>query len=104
MIRLIRFACLACWLSTWLSSCASGAPAPTLVPVEAAASQALFPGVSESAAISLAGKWRAKNVEAFSDQLVAPAFDDSTWTEVNAPAPWGEQGFGDLEGTPAIVV
>ncbi|HSJ86247.1 MAG TPA: hypothetical protein VK909_03485, partial [Anaerolineales bacterium] len=63
-----------------------------------------IPAVSESAAISLVGKWRAQHVEAFNDQFVAPDFDDSAWTEVTAPASWAEQGFGDLEGTPGLVV
>jgi predicted esterase len=74
------------------------------VPVQAASGQELITGVSESAAVSLAGKWRAQKVDAFRDELVAPGFDDSTWTEVTAPAPWAEQGFGDLEGTPGMVV
>jgi hypothetical protein len=102
--RFIRFVCLVGLLSTLLTSCAPGAPAPTLLPVEAAAGEELLPGVSESAAISLAGRWRAQNVEAFSDQFVAPDFDDSTWSEVTAPASWVEQGFGDLEGIPSMVV
>jgi hypothetical protein len=75
-----------------------------LAPVEAAPGHELIPGVSESAAISLAGKWRARQVEAFSDQLMAPGFDDSSWTEVTVPASWSEQGFGNLEGTPTMVV
>lgn len=104
MTRLIRFACLVSLLFTLLTSCAPGVPAPTLVPVEAVPGQELLPGVSESASVSLAGKWRAQKAEAFSDELVAPNFDDSAWTEVNAPAPWSEQGFSDLEGTPTIVV
>jgi len=102
--RFIRFVCLVGLLSTLLASCAPGAPAPTLLPVEAAAGEELLPGVSESAAISLAGRWRAQNVEVFSDELVAPDFDDSTWTEVTAPAAWSKQGFGELEGTPGMVV
>ena len=101
MIRLIIFACL---FAALIVSCASGPAAPTLVPAQAAAGQELIAGVSKSAAISLAGKWRAQKVDAFSDQLVAPDFDDSTWTEVIAPDSWENQGFGDLEGTPAMVV
>src|SRR6266540_1277261 len=81
MIRLIKFACLVCLLSTLLTSCATGAPAPTFVPVQAAAGQELIPGVSKSAAISLSGKWHAQKVSA-----------------------WSEQGFGELEGTPGMVV
>jgi predicted esterase len=104
MIRLIRFACLFSLLSTLLGSCVSGASAPTLVPVQAAAGQELIPGVSEAAAVSLMGKWHAQKAEAFNDQFVAPDFDDSAWTEVTAPAAWSEQGFGELEGTPGMVV
>lgn len=105
MIRhFIKSACLIGLLSTLLTACAAGVPAPTLVPVEAAEGQELVPGVSESAAISLAGKWRAQQVSAFSDELVAPDLDDSTWTEVTAPAFWSEQGFGDAEGMPTMVV
>ncbi len=104
MIRLIKFACLVCLLSTLLTSCATGAPAPTFVPVQAAAGQELIPGVSKSAAISLSGKWHAQKVSAFSDELVAPDIDDSAWAEVTAPAAWSEQGFGELEGTPGMVV
>ena len=100
LTRLIMFACL----SVLMASCASGPPAPTLVSVQADPGQELIPGVSESAAISLAGKWRAQKVDAFDDQLVAPDFDDSSWTEVNAPDSWANQGFGDLEGTPTMVV
>ena len=98
--RLILLACLV----ISLASCASGPPAPTLVPVEAASGEELIPGVSESAAIPLTGKWRAQEVETFNDQLAAPEFDDSSWVEVTAPASWTEQGFGDLQGTPSIVV
>jgi predicted esterase len=87
-----------------LVACSSSAPAPTLAPVEAGSGQELLPGVSESAAISLAGKWRAQKVEAFSDDLVAPDLNDSSWKEVTAPTPWSEQGFGDLEGMPTMVV
>jgi hypothetical protein len=72
--------------------------------VEAADGQELIPGVSESAAVPLTGKWRAQNVDAFREELVAPDFDDSSWNEVMAPASWAEQGFGDLEGTPGMVV
>jgi predicted esterase len=104
MIRLIRFACVVGLLAVLFAGCSSGAPAPTLAPVQVGAGQESIPGVSESAAISLAGKWRAQKVEAFSDDLVAPNFDDSSWTEVTAPAPWSEQGFGDLEGMPTMVV
>jgi hypothetical protein len=102
--RLIKLACLISLLATLVTSCASGPAAPTLVPVQAGSGQELLPGVSESASISLAGKWRAQRVDAFHDELVAPDFDASTWTEVTAPAPWTEQGFGDLEGTPTMVV
>jgi predicted esterase len=102
--RFIRFVCLVGLLSALLTSCAPGAPAPTLLPVEAASGEELLPGVSKSAEISLAGRWRAQNVEVFSDELVAPDFDDSAWTEVTAPAAWSEQGFGELEGTPGMVV
>ena len=98
--RLILLACLV----PWLASCASGPPAPTLVPAEAASGEELIPGVSESAAIPLTGKWRAQKIDAFSDELAAPEFDDSSWVQVSAPAPWAEQGFGDLQGTPSIVV
>jgi len=101
LTRLVNFACLSAAL---IVSCASGPPAPTLVPVRAGSGQELIPGVSESAAISLAGKWRAQKVDAFSNEFVTPDFDDSAWTEVTAPAPWAEQGFGDLEGTPSMVV
>jgi predicted esterase len=104
MNRVIQLACLVGLFSILLTSCASGASAPTLAPVQAAAGQERIPGVSESASISLAGKWRAQKAEAFNDQLVAPGFDDSSWTEVTAPAAWSEQGFGDVEGTPTLVV
>ncbi len=104
MFRLIRFFGLVGLLSSLLASCAGGAPAPTLAPVEAGSGQELIPGVSESAAISLAGKWRAQKADAFSDELVAPDFDDSAWSEVDVPSSWSEQGFGDLEGTPTMVV
>lgn len=87
-----------------LASCTAGPPAPTLAPVQAAAGQELIPGISESAAISLAGTWRAQKVDAFRDEFAAPEFDDSSWVEVTAPASWTEQGFGDIEGTPSIVV
>lgn len=102
--RLIKLACLVSLLATLLASCASGPAAPTLAPVQADSGQELLPGVSESASISLAGKWQAQKVDAFRDELMAPDFDDSTWTEVTAPAPWAEQGFSDVEGTPSIVV
>jgi predicted esterase len=98
--RLIALACLV----SLVASCASGAPAPTLAPVQEASGQELLPGVSESAAISLVGKWQAQEVDAFSDQLAAPDFDDSPWSEVTAPDSWTEQGFEHLEGTPSIVV
>jgi hypothetical protein len=104
MQRGICFACLACLWIMLLASCASGPPAPTLVPVQGGSGQELLPGVSESAAISLAGKWRAQKAEAFSGEFVAPDFDDSKWAEVTAPAPWSEQGFGDLAGTPTLIV
>ena len=99
-----RLAIFACLSATLIVSCASGPAAPTLVPARAASGQELIPGVSESAAIYLAGKWRAQKMDAFDDQLVAPDFDDSAWTEVNAPDSWSNQNFGDLEGTPAMVV
>lgn len=102
--RGLRFACVISLCITLLAACASGPAAPTLVPVQAEAGQELLPGVSESAAISLTGKWRAQKVSAFSDELAAPDFDDSSWKEVSAPASWTEQGFGDLEGTPTVVV
>jgi predicted esterase len=102
--RGITFAWCALLIVILLTSCASGPLAPTLVPVQASFGQELLPGVSESAAISLAGKWRAQKVDAFNDQLVAPDFDDSKWTEVNVPDSWAKQGFGDLEGTPKMVV
>jgi hypothetical protein len=98
--RLIALACLI----SLLASCASGALAPTLAPIHMASGQELLAGVSESAAISLVGKWRAQKVDTFNDQLAAPDFDDSTWMEVTAPASWAEQGFGELEGTPNMVV
>ena len=104
MKMFIQSALFACLSAVLIVSCASGPIAPTLVPVQTSSGQELLPGVSESAAISLAGKWRAQKVDAFNDEFVAPHFDDSTWIEVNAPAPWGEQGFGDLEGTPSMVV
>lgn len=104
MQRGICFACLVCLFIMLLTSCASGPPAPTLVPVQAGSGQELLPGVSESAAISLTGKWRAQKVDTFDDQLVSPDLDDSKWTEVNAPDSWTNQGFGDLEGTTAMVV
>ena len=104
MIRLIRFAWLIGLLVALLVACAPNVPASTLVPAQAGSGQELLPAVSESAAISLAGKWRAQKVAAFSDELVAPDFDDSTWAEVTAPAPWSEQGFSELEGTPDMVV
>jgi predicted esterase len=66
--------------------------------------QELVPGVSQSAAIFLAGKWRAQKAGTFTDQLVAPDFDDSAWTEVTAPASWADQGFDDLDGTPSMVI
>jgi hypothetical protein len=103
-LRIMASACLVGLLVTLLESCSPGAPAPTLIPVQATSGQELLPGVSESAAISLAGKWRAQKVDAFSDQLAAPDFDDSTWKEVTAPDSWSNQGFGDLEGTPSMVV
>jgi hypothetical protein len=102
--RGITLVCLIGLCVTVGAACTSGPPAPTLVAVQAATGQEVIPGVSESAAISLVGKWRAQKVEAFSDQFAAPDFDDSTWLEVTAPASWTEQGFGDLEGTPSIVV
>ena len=102
--RLKKLAGLISLLATLVTSCAPGLAVPTLLPVQAGSGQELLPGVSESAPISLTGKWRAQRVEAFSDELVAPDFDDSAWTEVTAPAPWGEQGFSDIEGTPNIVV
>jgi hypothetical protein len=98
-----RLTLLAC-LVMLVASCSTGAPAPTLMPVQASPGQELIPGVSESAAISLAGTWRAQKVDSFRDELAAPEFDDSNWIEVTAPASWTEQGFGDLEGTPSIVV
>jgi predicted esterase len=91
-------------LMTLFAACTPGALAPTLAPVEAGPGQELMPGVSDSAAISLAGKWRAQKADAFSEEFVAPDFDDSAWKEVNAPASWTEQGFSDLEGTPTLVV
>jgi predicted esterase len=87
-----------------LASCGAGLPAPTLVPVQAASGQELIAGVSESAAISLAGLWRAQKVDVFSNELAAAEFDDSSWLEVTAPASWTEQGFEELDGTPSIVV
>jgi hypothetical protein len=102
--RGITFVCLIGLSAMLVAACASGPPAPTLVPVQAAAGGELIAGVSESAAIPLTGKWRAQHVAAFSDELVAPDFDDSSWSEVTAPASWTEQGFGDLEGAPGIVV
>ena len=101
LVRPLIFACLSTAL---IVSCASAPAAPTLVPAQAGANQELLPGVSESAAIPMAGKWRAQKVDAFNDQLMAPDFDDSTWREVNAPDSWSNQGFGDLEGTPSMVV
>lgn len=102
--RGLTFVCLMGLSVTLATACASGPPAPTLVPVQAAAGGELIPGVSESAFIPLTGKWRAQKIDAFSDEVVAPDFDDSTWTEVSAPASWTEQGFGDLEGRPSLVV
>jgi len=104
MIRIIRFAWLVALLVALLAACAPDVPAPTLIPAQAGSGQELLPAVSESASVSLAGKWRAQKVAAFSDELVAPDFDDSMWAEVTAPAPWREQGFGELEGTPDMVV
>ncbi len=100
MSRLIARICIL----ALFSACTPAVPAPTLAPVEAGPGQELLPGVSESAAISLAGKWRAQTAGAFSDELVSPALDDSSWHEVDVPASWEEQGFGDFEGTPTMVV
>jgi uncharacterized lipoprotein YajG len=60
-----------------LAACNSGPAAPTLVPVQPAAGQDAIAGVSESAAISLVGKWRAQQVAVFKDER-APEFDDSS--------------------------
>jgi predicted esterase len=74
-----------------------------LVPIQPSAGQEAIAGVSESAAIVLAGKWRAQKVDAFKEEIAAPEFDDSSWTEVDAPGSWSSQGFGDFEGQPVIV-
>lgn len=86
-----------------LAACNSGPAAPTLIPVQPAAGQEAVAGVSESAAVPLTGKWRAKKVDAFKEEMAGAEYDDSTWTEVVVPAAWSSQGFGDFEGQPVII-
>jgi predicted esterase len=102
-MRLLSKLSLGFLILTLLAACSSGPAAPTLIPVQPSAGQEAIVGVSESAAIVMAGKWRAQKIDAFKDEIASPEFDDSSWTEFDAPGTWSSQGFGDLEGQPVIV-
>lgn len=84
------------------------APAPTLEP--SPTSVPLLPGqeairdVSLENAVNLNGKWRYAQVKAFKEDMTRPEFDDSQWTEIDAPAPWDDQGMADQVGKGTVVV
>ena len=83
--------------------CAPAAtPSPTPTPL--AEGQEMITDVSLTNAIELTGLWRFRQVEMFSQEMAGPDYNDSDWGEVQAPAPWSEQGLGDLVGQAKVVV
>ena len=88
-----------------LAACATSPfVAPTPTPLSPGPGEEVIPDVDLVEAISLAGKWRFQKVDRFDISMTASEFDDSQWAEANVPAPWAEQGLGDLVATGAVVV
>jgi dienelactone hydrolase len=86
-------------------SCApASAPSPTPIPPALAEGQEPITDVSLTDAIELSGTWRFRPVEAFNEEMAQPEYDDGDWGEVQAPAPWSEQGLGDWVGHAEVVV
>jgi len=87
-----------------MASCASGPP-PQITPAPSVPlGREAIVDVSLDEAIYLAGRWRYRQVEFFTEQMAQPGFDDSQWAEVDAPATWAAQGLGALTGESALVV
>lgn len=82
----------------------AAAPTPTPTPLAVAEGQEVITDVSLTEAIELTGLWRFRQVEAFSEEMARPDYDDSDWDQVRAPAPWSEQGLEDLVGQSKVVV
>ena len=76
----------------------------TQTPISLAPGEEAIRDVSLVEATSLEGKWRFQQVERFDPLMTQPEYDDNQWAEVDAPAPWAEQGLGDLVATGAVVV
>jgi|GEM_PF-1019152 len=100
-----------------VSSCApppSPAAPQTLPPTALAVASPTSPQVAEgeelltdvslSEAIDLSGMWRCQVVQALTDEIVMPEYDDAHWPEVEAPASWSKQGMADLVGQAKVVV
>jgi len=82
----------------------SAAPPPTLTPLAVGEGQEAITDVNLTDAIELTGLWRFRQVEIFNEEMARPDYDDSGWNRVYAPAPWSEQGLGDLVGKAKVVV
>ncbi len=80
----------------------AAAPPPTALTV--AEGQETITDVSLTDAIELTGLWRFRQVEMFSEEMTTPDYDDSTWDQVRAPAPWSEQGLEDRVGKAKVVI
>jgi hypothetical protein len=77
-------------------------PSPTPVPL--LPGQEAIQDVSLENSINLRGQWRYAQVEAFQGEMTTPEFDDSQWTEIEAPTTWDHQGMGDQVGKGIVVV
>lgn len=90
--------------ATPTSALLATAAVPTATPPAVAEGQEAINDVSLTGAIELTGQWRFRQVDALSDELIRPEYDDSGWEQVRAPAPWSEQGLGKWVGQAKLVV
>jgi dienelactone hydrolase len=83
---------------------APAAPSATPTHLVPAEGQESITDVSLVNAVGLTGVWRFRPVEAFNEKMAGLDYDDSDWAEIQAPAPWSEQGLEEQVGHPQVVI
>jgi dienelactone hydrolase len=86
------------------SAACSPAAAPLPTPEPVLQGQEAIPDTSLNASINLTGAWKFQKVAQWDEAITKPGFDDSSWSETQAPAGWDAQGLSDQVGQGTVVV
>ncbi len=91
-------------LTVGCSQSTSSTIQPTPTSITLLLGQEAIQDVSLENSLDLSGKWFYAQVDAFQAEMTQPEFDDSQWTEVEAPARWDDQGMADQVGKGIVIV